>query len=144
MKSCLPLAFLVRQQELCHPPGEQQVFGDHRFFIGHVPIELDSRACEILQRFRLLVLLPRKFEITKTSRESLLAAYDRCLAHPTSSYTAPGASLNFAGRGCLWGAVRGCPLVKCTHVQLVIVFGLVLCTQISTTAAPQSRGVDLC
>ena len=43
----------------------------------------------------------RKFELTKTSRESLLAAYDCWLAHPTSSYTPPGASLNFAGPGCL-------------------------------------------
>ena len=91
---------------LYHAPGEQQSFGENRLFIGDVPI-VGSRAwIEIFQRFReLLVLLARKFEKTKTSRESLLAAYDCCLAHPTSSYTPPGASLNFAGRGCLWGTV---------------------------------------
>ena len=41
------------------------------------------------------MLLGRKFEITKTPRESLLAAYDCCLAHLTSSYTPPATSLNF-------------------------------------------------
>ena len=39
--------------ELYHPPGEQQVFGNDRFFIGDVPIVLGSRAwTEIFQRFR--------------------------------------------------------------------------------------------
>ena len=67
-----------------------------------------------ISRFReLLVLLARKFELTKTSCESLLAAYDCWLAHPTSLYTPPGGSLNFAGRGCLSGAECSYPLVKC-------------------------------
>ena len=47
----------------------------------------------------------RQFELTKTSRESPLVAYDCWLAHPTSSDTLPETSLNFAGRGCLLGAV---------------------------------------
>ena len=37
------------------------------------------------------------------------------------------ASLDFAVRGSLPGAVCSCPLVKCTHVQLGVVFCLVLC-----------------
>ena len=46
------------------------------------------------------------FELTKTSRESLLpAAYDCWMPRPTSSYTPPGASLDFASRGFWWGAV---------------------------------------
>ena len=59
------------------------------------------------------MLLARKFEITKTSRESLLAAYDCCLAHPTSPYTLSRASLDFAGRSCLYVRSCSCPLVEC-------------------------------
>ena len=48
-------------------------------------------------RFWDFVVLPaRIFEFTKTSREALLATYDRCLAHPMPSHTPLGASLKFA------------------------------------------------
>ena len=43
------------------------------------------------------MLLAPKFESTKTPRESLLDAYDCCLAHPTPSHIPSGASLNFEG-----------------------------------------------
>ena len=45
------------------------------------------------------------FEFTKTPRESFLAAYDCCLAHPTPSHTPSGTSLNLGGCSCFWGAV---------------------------------------
>ena len=95
------------REELYHPPGEQQTRGKSRFFIGDVLIVLGSRACiEMFLRFwEIFVLLARNFESTKTSRESLLDAYDCCLAHPTPSHTPSGASLNFGGCCCLWGAV---------------------------------------
>ena len=51
------------------------------------------------------MLLARSFEFTKTPRESFLAAYDCCLAHPRPPHTSSGTSLNFAGYGCLWGTV---------------------------------------
>ena len=44
-KNCLPLTILPRQQqELYHPPGKQQAFGENRFLLGDVPIVLGSRA----------------------------------------------------------------------------------------------------
>ena len=116
------------QEELYHPPGKQQPFGEHRFSIGYVPLSLGSRAwIETFQRFReLLVLLARKFEITKTSRESLLVAYDCCLAHLTTSHTPPGAFLNFAGCGCWWGSIAARQWIA--RVPLGIGFCLVLCS----------------
>ena len=80
------------------------------------------------------MFLARKFEITKTSRESLLADYGCCLAHPTSLYTPAGASLIFTGRGCLWGAVAA--RWWSAHIQLGIVFCLVLCTPNFDTYTP--------
>ena len=38
--------------------------------------------------------------VAKTPRESLLDAYDCCLAHPTPSHTPSGASLDFEGVAC--------------------------------------------
>ena len=91
------------REELHDPPGEQQTRGKSRFFIGDVLIVLGSRACiEMFLRFwEIFVLLARNFESTKTSRESLLDAYDCCLAHPTPSHTPSEASLNFGGCCCL-------------------------------------------
>ena len=59
------------------------------------------------------MLLARKFDLTKTC-ESLLAVYDCCLAHPTSSYTPPHCFVpQFRGLWLLMGSCS-CPLVKCT------------------------------
>ena len=45
--------YLPQTTELYHPPGEQQTFGENRFFTGDVPIVAGSRACvELFQRFR--------------------------------------------------------------------------------------------
>ena len=66
---------------------------------------------------RVFLLLALNFEFTKTARESFLA--DCCLA-PTPSHTPLGACLNFAGCGCLWGAVAVCKWLA--NVQLGVVF----------------------
>ena len=52
----------------------------------------------------------RKFELTKTSRESLLAAYDCWLARPTSIYTTRSVP-QFRGPWLHVGSCS-CPLVK--------------------------------
>ena len=115
------------------------------FFIGDISIASGSRArITIFQRFwELGVLLARKFELTKTSRQSLRTAYDCCLAHRTSSYTPPGASLKLAGRGWLWGAVR-LPASEVKTFSWGSFFVSCCVPQISTTAVPESQGVDLC
>ena len=95
------------------------------------------------------MLLGRNFEFMKTPRDSFLAVSDDCWqAHPTPSYTPSGASLNFAGCSCLCGAVA----VRKSSAD--VQFGVDSCflshlvypkfRPISTTAAPQSRGVRLC
>ena len=47
------------------------------------------------------IVMARNFELTKTTRESFLAANDCCLAHPTPSYIPSGVPLMFAGSSCL-------------------------------------------
>ena len=104
------------REELYHPPGEQQTRGKSRFFIGDVLVALGSRAwIEIFGRFsEIFVLLARNFESTTTPRESLLDAYDCCLALPTPSHTPSRSVPEFRGllllvRSC------GCPQVKWKH-----------------------------
>ena len=70
------------QEEIKHPPGQQQTFGESRFFIGDVDIALGSHACSeiVLLFWESIALLGRNFEFTKTPREPFLAASDSCLA----------------------------------------------------------------
>ena len=81
------------------------------------------------------MLLGRKFELTKTSLQSLLAIYDCCLAHPTS--------LNFSGRDWLWGGVaaRSGEVHTFSWGSFLVSFCV---SQFPIIAVPQSRGVDLC
>ena len=110
MKFCLPLAFLLRQQELYHPAGEQQAFGENRLFIGNVPIVVllwaPARKLEYFSDFGsfwccwLASLKSRKHLVSRFWLPTTAVWYTRRRHTPP-----PGASLNFAGRGCLWGAV---------------------------------------
>ena len=91
-------------------------------------------------------LLARNFEFTKTPRELFLVAYGDCrLAHATPSHTPSGASSISRATVLL---VRRC---GCPHVKRKRSAGDCFSSRfvhpkfrpISTTAAPQSRGVGL-
>ena len=83
------------------PPGEQRTRGKNVFS----SMMYSSYYYCAFDIWKIFVLLARNFESTKTPRESLLDACDCHLAHPTPSHTPSGASLNFEGCCCLWGAV---------------------------------------
>ena len=93
------------------------------------------------------MLLARNVESTKIPRESLLNAYDRLLSGAPDAGTHPIRSVpEFRGLLLLVGSCS-CPRVKCKRSLgrcFLSHFVYPKSRPISTTGAPQSRGVDLC